>query len=148
MSLLEVSSHVLVSAEPERVWQAAMDWSRQQDWMWGTRVRGGTGVGAQVVARTGLGPLGFADTMVITEWDPPNRCVVRHTGKIIRGLGIFEVARRGQLCEFRWTEQLQLPLSSAGPLGRGVVVPLGRWIAVPLAQRALDASLRRFARLL
>jgi hypothetical protein len=148
MSLLEVSSHVLVSAEPERVWQAAMDWSRQQDWMWGTRVRGGTGVGARVVARTGLGPLGFADTMVITEWDPPNRCVVRHTGKIIRGLGIFEVARRGQLCEFRWTEQLQLPLSSAGPLGRGVVVPLGRWIAVPLAQRALDASLRRFARLL
>jgi hypothetical protein len=148
MSLLEVSSHVLVSAEPERVWQAAMDWSRQQDWMWGTRVRGGIGVGARVVARTGLGPLGFADTMVITEWDPPNRCVVRHTGKIIRGLGIFEVGRRGELCEFRWTEQLQLPLSSAGPLGRGVVVPLGRWIAVPLAQRALDASLRRFARLL
>ncbi len=139
MSLLEVSSHVLVSAEPERVWQAAMDWSRQQDWMWGTRVRGGTGVGAQVVARTGLGPLGFADTMVITEWDPPNRCVVRHTGRVIRGLGIFEVARRGELSEFRWTEQLQLPLSSAGPLGR--------WIVVPLAQRALDESLRRFARL-
>jgi polyketide cyclase/dehydrase/lipid transport protein len=147
MSLLEVSSHVLVSAEPERVWQLAMDWSRQQDWMWGTRVRGGTGVGAQVVARTGLGPLGFADTMVITEWDPPNRCVVRHTGKIIRGLGIFEVAPRGELCEFRWTEQLQLPLSSAGLPGRRAVVPLGRWIAVPLAQRALDASLRRFARL-
>jgi hypothetical protein len=148
MSLLEVSSHVLVSAEPERVWQAAMDWSRQQEWMWGTRVRGGTGVGSRVVARTGLGPLGFADTMVITEWDPPNRCVVRHTGKIIRGLGIFEVARRGELCEFRWTEQLQLPLSSAGLLSRGVVVPLGRWIAVPLAQLALDGSLRRFARLL
>lgn len=146
MSLLEVSSHVLVSAEPERVWQAAMDWSRQQDWMWGTRVRGGTGVGAQVVARTGLGPLGFADTMVITEWDPPHRCVVRHTGKIIRGLGIFEVARRGELCEFRWTEQLHLPLSSAGPLSRWAVLPLGRRIAVPLAQRALDASLRRFAR--
>jgi carbon monoxide dehydrogenase subunit G len=147
MSLLEVSSHVLVSAEPERVWQVAMDWSRQRDWMWGTQVRGGTGVGAQVVARTGIGPVGFADTMVVTEWDPPRRCVVRHTGKVVRGLGIFEVARRGELCEFRWTEQLELPLSSAGALSRWVVVPLGRWIVVPLARWGLGASLRRFARL-
>jgi hypothetical protein len=147
MSLIEVSSHVLVSAGPERVWQVAMDWSRQQEWMWGTQVRGGTGVGAQVVARTGIGPVGFADTMVVTQWDPPSRCVVRHTGKVVRGLGIFEVTRRGELCEFRWTEQLELPRSSAGALGRWVVVPLGRWIVVPLARWGLAASLRRFARL-
>ena len=146
--MLQVSSRVLVSAEPERVWQAAMDWSRQQDWMWRTRVRGGTGVGAKVVARTGIGPVGFVDTMVVTEWDPPSRCVVRHTGKVVRGLGIFEVARRGELSEFRWTEQLELPLSSAGALGRWLVLPLGRAIVVPLARRGLDASLRRFARLL
>jgi hypothetical protein len=148
MSLLEVSSRVLISAEPEQVWQLAMDWSRQQDWIWGTHVHGGTGVGAQVVARTGVGPFGFADTMVITEWDPPARCVVRHTGRIVRGLGIFEVARRGELCEFRWTEQLRLPLSAAGPLGRWLVLPLGRWIVAPVARRGLDASLRRFARLI
>jgi carbon monoxide dehydrogenase subunit G len=147
MSLLQVSSHVLVAAEPERVWRLAMDWSRQQDWMLGTQVRGGTGVGAKVVARTGIGPVGFADTMVVTEWDPPSRCVVRHTGKVVRGLGIFEVTRRGGLCEFRWTEQLELPLSSAGALGRWLVAPLGRWIVLPLARRGLDASLRRFARL-
>lgn len=145
--MLEVSSHVLVAAAPDRVWQVAMDWSRQQDWMWGTQVRGGTGVGAEVVARTGIGRAGFADTMVITQWDPPRRCVVRHTGKVVRGLGIFEVTPRGERCEFRWTEQLELPLSSAGRLGRWVVVPLGRWIVVPLARWGLDASLRRFARL-
>ena len=147
MPLLEVSSRVLVTATPERVWQVAMDWSRQQDWMWGTRVHGGTGVGAQVVARTGIGPVGFADAMVITQWDPPRRCVVRHTGRVVRGLGIFEVAQHGERCEFRWTEQLELPLSSAGALGRWVVAPFGRWIVAPLARQGLAASLRRFARL-
>jgi len=126
----------------------AMDWSRQQDWIWGTQVNGGTGVGAKVVARTGIGPVGFQDTMVITEWDPPRRCVVRHTGRVVRGLGIFEVARRGELSQFRWTEQLELPLGSAGALGRWLVLPLGRAVVAPLARRGLDASLRRFARLM
>ena len=116
-----------------------MDWSRQREWMWGTQVRGGTGVGAEVVARTGMGPVGFADTMVITEWDPPRRCVVRHTGRVVRGLGIFEVTRAGQQSEFRWTEQLQLPWPLSGRLGR--------WTVGPPAQWSLDASLRRFARL-
>src|SRR5258708_429372 len=146
--MLQVSSRVLVSAEPERVWQAAMDWSRQQDWMWRTRVRGGTGVGAKVVARTGIGPVGFVDTMVVTEWDPPSRCVVRHTGKVVRGLGIFEVARRGELSEFRWTERLDLPLSSAAAFGRWLLLPRGRAVWAPLARRALDGSLRRFPPLL
>jgi hypothetical protein len=136
---LEITSRVLVAAEAERVWQVAMDWSRQREWMWATRVRGGTGTGAEVVARTGIGPIGFADTMVITEWDPPRRCVVRHTGRIVRGLGIFEVTGSGQQSEFRWTERLQLPWPLAGRLGRWTVAPPARW--------ALDASLRRLARL-
>jgi carbon monoxide dehydrogenase subunit G len=136
---LEVTSRVLVPVDPERVWQVAMDWSRQREWMWGTQVRGGAGIGAEVVARTGIGPIGFADTMVITEWDPPRRCVVRHTGRIVRGLGIFEVTGSGQQSEFRWTERLQLPWPLSGQLGRRMVVPAARW--------GLDASLRRFARL-
>ena len=122
------------------MWQVAMDWSRQREWMWGTQVRGGTGIGAEVVARTGIGPVGFADTMVITEWDPPRLCVVRHTGRIVRGLGIFEVTGSGQQTEFRWTERLQLPWPLSGRRGRWMVVPPARW--------GLDASLRRLARLL
>lgn len=139
MPLLEISSLVLVSAEPEQVWDAVVDWSRQEDWVWCTRVHGGTGVGAQVAARTGVGPVGFTDTMVITQWDPPRRCVVRHTGKLVRGLGVFEVARRGGRTEFRWTEQLDLPRPLAGRPGRWLVAPPARWV--------LALSLRRFARL-
>jgi carbon monoxide dehydrogenase subunit G len=136
---LEVTSGVLVNAAPERVWQVAMDWSRQREWMLGTQVSGGTGAGAEVVARTGIGPVGFADTMVITQWDPPRRCVVRHTGRIVRGLGIFEVVPSGQQSEFRWTERLRLPWPLSGRLGRWTVAPVARW--------GLGASLRRFARL-
>jgi len=137
---VEVTSRVQVPVAPERVWQLAMDWSRQHEWIWATRARGGTGVGAEVVARTGIGPLGFADSMLITEWDPPRRCVVRHTGRVVRGLGIFEVAPDGHRTEFRWTERLELPWPLSGSLGRRAVVPVARW--------ALGASLRRFARLI
>jgi hypothetical protein len=147
MPPLEVSSHVLVNADADRVWQLAMDWSRQREWIWGTKVSGGAAVGAQVLARTAIGPVGFDDTMVITEWDPPRRCVVRHTGKVVRGLGVFEVVPHGLVSEFRWTEQLDLPLSSAGSLGRWVVDPVGRWVVVPLTRIGLSSSLRRFARL-
>ena len=55
------------------------------------------------------------------------------------GLGTFEVARSGRQSEFRWTEQLRLPWPLAGELGRWTVAPVARW--------GLNASLRRFARL-
>ena len=84
-SPLDVTAQVRVPADAERVWRAATDWSRQREWIRATRVHGGQGVGAAVTGRTGLGPVGFTDTMVITEWDPPRRCVVEHTGRLIRG---------------------------------------------------------------
>lgn len=137
---VEISSRIVVSAPPEEVWRAVVDWAGQRRWMLGTRVHGGHGLGATVVARTGIGPLALTDTMVISDWDPPHRCVVRHTGRVVRGAGIFEVTPRGPGCEFRWTEQLDLPLAAVGRLG---------WrLARPLAQRGMDISLRRFARLM
>jgi Polyketide cyclase / dehydrase and lipid transport len=138
VTALEITSRVLVPAEPADLWRLAMDWPRQGDWMLATRVHGGQGVGATVVARTGIGRLGFTDTMVITQWDPPHRCVVRHTGRVVRGTGVFEVARRGPVSEFAWTERLQLPRASG---------PLGRWLAGRPAGWVMNASLRRLRRL-
>jgi hypothetical protein len=126
-----------------------MDWSRQGEWIPATRVHGGTGVGAQVVARTAVGPVGFTDTMIITEWDPPRRCVVRHTGQVVRGDGIFEVIPDGELTEFRWTELVELPLPKALQRGsiRQATQFLGRWAVAPLARRSLQYALARLARL-
>jgi carbon monoxide dehydrogenase subunit G len=137
---LEIAAHVLVPAEADRVWQLVTDWDRQRDWMLGTQVSGGQGVGATVVARTGIGPVGFEDTMEITQWDPPRRCVVRHTGQLIRGLGLFEVAQAGEVSQFSWTEQLVLPV----PVPRLV----RQWVLLPAARWVMATSLRRFARLI
>jgi carbon monoxide dehydrogenase subunit G len=137
---VEITARVRVPAPPERTWRAVVDWPAQGEWMLATRVRGDHGPGARVVARTGIGPIGFTDPMVVTEWAPPRRCVVRHTGRVVRGDGVFEVEPAGAGSEFRWTERLDLPLGVAGRWG---------WrLARPLAQRGMDASLRRFARFL
>src|SRR5205807_277012 len=75
--MLTIAAGVTLDARPEPVWELAMDWGRQHEWIWATRVRGGHGVGARVTGFTGIGPVGFTDTMVITQWQPPRLCVVR-----------------------------------------------------------------------
>jgi len=138
---LEIAARVTVAAEPAATWRVAVDWPRQREWIWATRVSGGHGTGAEVTGRTGIGPIGFTDPMVITEWDPPRRCVLKHTGRVVRGTGIFEVAPHGPGSQFRWVEHLQLPVPPAVGRVAGLVI-------TPVAEWALRSSLRRFARLL
>lgn len=133
-----------VDAAPQVVWDSMVDWESQGEWIPATRVRGtaqdGRGVGGGVEAWSGVGPLGFLDTMVITEWDPPRRCVVRHTGRVVRGSGAFEVEElAGGRSRFVMSEDVQPPF---GALGRAA------WPVVrPLLELGLARSLRRFARL-
>jgi hypothetical protein len=132
-----------VDAPAEQTWAGAVDWARQGEWMLGTRVRAtaqdGQGVGGRLEAFTGLGRLGFLDTMEITAWDPPYRCHVLHTGRVVRGTGEFLVRDRGAgRSTFVWREDLDLPLGVLGRLGW----PLVR----PLLTAGVRASLRAFAR--
>jgi hypothetical protein len=131
-----------VDATVEQTWQAVTDWAAQGEWMLGTRVRptaqDGQGVGGGIEAFTGVGPLGFLDTMVITRWESPHRCDVLHTGRVVRGTGTFEVRPRGQRSAFVWREDLELPLGLLGRVG---------WLLVkPLFAYGVQLSLRRFAR--
>jgi hypothetical protein len=143
----DVTVDVLIAAPQQAVWDAVTDWPRQSDWMLGTTVRataqGGVGVGAGIEAFTGVGRLGFLDTMVVTEWDPPHRCVVRHTGSVVRGLGIFEVlALPDGRSRFVWTEELELPLRPLGGLAWPAVRPAVAW-GVRRSLRALASELER-----
>ena len=131
-----------VNAPVEQTWAGATDWAHQGEWMLGTRVQpgalGGIGVGGGIEAFTGVGPLGFLDTMEITLWDPPYRCHVLHTGRVVRGTGEFEVRARGNgLSTFVWREDLDLPLGVVGRAGWPVVRPLFR--------AGVLRSLRKFA---
>jgi hypothetical protein len=152
----ELVEQVDVDAPPEQVWAALVDWNRQGEWMLLTDVRavdgagqaaGGQGVGGQLAAVTGvrlpgglLGGrrLGVLDTMLITAWEFPRRVDVRHTGRVVRGTGTFEVRPRGDGgSTFVWTEGLDLPLGALGRAGW----PLVR----PVMARGVRYSLRRFA---
>lgn len=138
---LELS--VDVDAPVEDTWAGAVDWDRQGQWMLGTLVRGtaqnGVGVGGGISAFTGIGRLGFTDTMQITVWEPPRRCHVLHTGRVVRGTGEFEVRERGTgRSTFVWREDLDLPLGALGRTGWPVVRPA--------FTAGVRASLRRFAR--
>ncbi|MFC6092123.1 SRPBCC family protein [Saccharothrix lopnurensis] len=115
MTRLELRVHV--DAPATRTWAALTDWDRQGEWMLGTRVRvtagDGAGVGSELSAFTGLGPLGFTDTMRVTAWEPPLRCAVDHTGRLVRGTGEFLVRPLGARSELVWAEDVALPLTLA-----------------------------------
>jgi hypothetical protein len=138
-----ITVDLIVDATAEQTWAAVTDWPRQSEWVAATTVRNtahdGVGVGGALEAVTGWGPLAVVDPMVIVEWDPPRRVVVEHQGKVVRGLGIFEVLELpGDRSRFVWSEELELPL---GLVGRSVW-PLLR----PLFVVGIRRSLRRFRR--
>lgn len=129
---VELTVPVDVNAPAAAVWDAVTDWEGQGEWMLGTRVSvtspgDGRELGARLSAFSGVGPLGFTDTMEIVEWEPGRRCTVRHTGKVVRGDGVFEVVELGpERARFLWTELLDLPLGVLGRLGWPVVRPAFR----------------------
>ena len=95
-------------------------------------------VGGRITARTGLGPVGFVDTMTVTRWDPPRRCEVMHTGRLVRGPGSFAVEPVApDRCRVAWEERLDLPFGVLGRAG---------WVLLrPLARAGLTFALRRFS---
>lgn len=141
--MADLALYVDVEAPVEATWAAAVDWASQGDWMLGTRVtpthQDGAGVGGRLEAFSGVGRVGFLDTMEITLWQPPRACHVVHTGRVVRGTGAFEVEPRGDgRSRFHWREHLDLPLGVVGRLG---------WLLVrPLFAYGVQVSLRRFAR--
>ena len=148
MARREITVSVDVDAPVETVWGEVTDWESQGEWMLGTDVKvtrgDGTSVGSELAATTGVGPLGVTDTMEIVGWDPPHRATVRHTGRVVRGSGVFTVLERRtddgrEASTFVWSEQLDLPLGALGALGWPLVKPAFAWGV----KRSLDVLARR-----
>ena len=146
--MAELVASADVDAGVERVWAALTDWETHGDWMVATTVQrtteGGDGVGAGIEGITKLGPFAVHDTMTFSQWQPPPaspaRCVVEHTGTLVRGSGAFEVEDIGDgRSRVVWSEWVQLPLGLLGETA---------WLAVrPVVAVFLRLSLRRLARL-
>jgi len=149
IGMRELSVTVDVDAPQQAVWDALVDWPRQGEWMPATTVRvarqDAHRIGGRVEARTGFGPLSVLDRMTITEWQPPRRCAVEHTGRVIRGRAWFEVRpldeRRSRVV---WSEQLVppfgLPGAVAGPPLRQATAMVIRTALRRLARQVADRS--------
>jgi hypothetical protein len=98
------------------------------------------GVGTAIAAFTGpahliypkFARLGLLDTMTVTTWEPPFRCDVIHTGKILKGTGTFRLEETGtNSCTFYWSETIDIHralfLLGAPFLWVGVRISLARF---------------------
>ena len=143
-----IAISTLINSPAEKVWSSIADWEGQGAWMLQTKVirtsKIAEGVGVKIEAFTGpfyrLFPrykfLGLLDLMEVTRWEPPHRCDVIHYGKILKGLGTFEVvALDSSHTTFHWSEEVIAPWLLF------LLVKPFLWIGVKI-------SLARFARLL
>jgi len=137
-----IRREVQVPAPADEVWDYVTDWTRQREWVPFTRTEVVAGpvdaVGGRLRAWTGIGPVGFWDTMTVTAYDRfpdgGGRCEVLHTGRVVRGEGEFIVrAESPRSCRLTWVELAPVPL------GR-----LGAWcwpLVRPLVERLFDRAL-------
>lgn len=77
---------LVVQGTPAVVWERLWDLDRHTAAVPLTVVTGGPlAEGVRFVGRTGVGPLQFDDPMVVREWDPPRRCVIKKVGGLLLG---------------------------------------------------------------
>lgn len=134
----------------DRVWDLLIDWESQPDWMQDARSvtvtsphRTGLGVTVSVPTNIALGIV-VLDEMEVTEWVERQRIAVRHTGRVIKGSGAFEVAPTrlpggAQGTIFTWWEDIDAPLGTLGDL-------VARYAAVPVVSFVFRRSLRALKR--
>ncbi|MFJ8806070.1 SRPBCC family protein [Streptomyces sp. NPDC102490] len=136
-----------VPLAPAEAWHRLTRWERHGDTVPLTRVTAGppgpTRRGTLVVARTGVGPLAFADPMEVTVWQPPRedapgRCRLVKRGRVVRGWAEIEVgAGPGGRTRVGWREELDVRFLP--PLLDGLLARAGRHVF----GRTVDHLLRR-----
>jgi len=126
------------------VWDVLTRWEEQPRWMLDAKEVHVTspqreGVGVELRCPTNL--LGFTvqDTMRVTRWEPPHVLEVVHTGRIITGIGAFELSARDGGTRIGWWEEVDPPLGAFGEFGANLLV-------APIVRRIFRRSLRNLAR--
>ncbi len=151
MGTLHLTRHT--SASPAAVWDVVTDFAGYGDWMPMTRMvtdDGAPRLGWGFAGISGIGPLAFSDSMLVTQWDPPvsgDQAVP----------AVFRIVKTGRLLG-GWAEITITPEPNAGSRldwVEDVVVrpmPFKRFFAPVLDRastwlygRAVDAMLARAA---
>lgn len=142
-----VDQTIDVDVAAKVLWDYVTDWDRHGEWIPLTRMET-HGVPAREVGGTfrawsGIGPVGFWDSLRVTAWeerpDGGGSCTLVHTGRIVRGdAEIHVTALSDRRSRLRWVENFEF-----GRPGRLAWRAGGR-LAV---DRGLRRSLRRMAAL-
>jgi len=133
-----------IDAPVERVWELLTAWEAQARWMGDVReVRVTTpereGTGVRIEADTYIVPkVVVSDPIVVTEWSPPHTLVAQHVGRLIRGIGVFELTPSEGGTILSWWEELSVPFGSVGETVAGFVIE-------PPTRRRFQRSLAAFA---
>jgi uncharacterized protein YndB with AHSA1/START domain len=134
MGTFEISR--VVQAGPDAVWRVVTDFARYARWMPLTTMRldpGPVRVGWSFAGRSGVGPLRFTDSMVVTHWAPPagqgaGQFRVVKTGRVLSGWAVVSVERRGEDggTDLHWLEDITLRPARLGGVLAPVVDPVNR----------------------
>ncbi|MEV6021878.1 SRPBCC family protein [Streptomyces sp. NPDC052036] len=85
----------LVPLPADQAWRRLTDWPRHAEVVPLTRVTvltpPPTAVGTVFVARSGVGPFAFDDTMEVTVWRPPALCRLEKRGTLVTGWAEIEI---------------------------------------------------------
>lgn len=105
-----------VDAPVSRVWATVTDFAAYGEWIPLTTMvldPGPKEVGWGFAGRTGLGPVGFLDPMLLTVWEPPAdeaaraTFSVRKTGHLLAGWATVLLEPRGDgRTQLTWTEEI------------------------------------------
>jgi hypothetical protein len=128
------------------LWDVVTDFGGYGAWMPLTRMQldaRPVGLGYAFAGRSGLGPLGFTDSMLVSAWEPAGtdggRFRVVKTGRVLGGWADVTVEPHGDGSRLDWREDVVVrPL----PLKRATAPLVSRGSAW-LYGRALDAMVAR-----
>lgn len=101
----------------DETWRRLTQWQRHGRYVplssVALRSEGPTRVGSAVVARTGVGRIGFEDPMEVIRWEPPDGgrpglCRLEKRGSVVHGWAEIEVWADGERSRAVWREEARV----------------------------------------
>jgi hypothetical protein len=128
MNTVILTFSITIRASQQTIFDYVSDWEKQSDWILFTTVKKLSNPvhekDVTLLATTKFGPIKFVDSMVIAEWQPPEKIIVEHTGRVVLGKGVFTIRELSSTsCQFIWEEITPVPFGRLGKAGLIVIKP-------------------------